>query len=197
MRVTKAPEQRRSELIAAARELFEEKGIERTKVCDIVQRVGVAQGLFYYYFKSKEEVIAAVVEEVIGEVDRNSDQLINDPNKNFYEKLMEYIDLYLDNAARYTAGNSRDLRRLYHSVDRNRKLGDRMENLIIGNVRSIVDIGIQEGILAIRYPREMICMIVYGLKELSSQSFLEREKLLFMVEQALKLPEGSLTEAEG
>ena len=37
----------------AALELFVEKGFETTTINDVVKRVGVAQGLFYYYFGSK------------------------------------------------------------------------------------------------------------------------------------------------
>lgn len=58
-RISKPPEQRKEEIILAARELFREKGYEQTTVRDIVQKLGVAQGLFYYYFKNKEEVLFA------------------------------------------------------------------------------------------------------------------------------------------
>jgi len=61
-RVTKDPEERRYELLEAAEGLFLEKGFEKTMVSDIVKRVGVAQGTFYYYFRSKEEALAAILE---------------------------------------------------------------------------------------------------------------------------------------
>ena len=47
---------RRLDFVLAAQSLFEEKGFENTSVDDIAARVGVAKGLFYYYFGSKEEL---------------------------------------------------------------------------------------------------------------------------------------------
>ena len=46
MRISKTPQERKIELIAAARRLFDERGIHKTRVSDIVQYVGVAQGVF-------------------------------------------------------------------------------------------------------------------------------------------------------
>jgi AcrR family transcriptional regulator len=66
-RIVKAPDERRSELIAAAQQLFYTKGYEHTSVSDIVKAVGVAQGTFYYYFDSKTAVLEAVVAELIAQ----------------------------------------------------------------------------------------------------------------------------------
>lgn len=63
-RIVKAPDERRSELIAAAQQLFYTKGYERTSVSDIVKAVGVAQGTFYYYFDSKQAILEALVAEL-------------------------------------------------------------------------------------------------------------------------------------
>ena len=62
-RVSKQPEQRRQEILDAAARLFSKNGFGQTTVSDIVREVGVAQGLFYYYFKNKEEVMVAVMLE--------------------------------------------------------------------------------------------------------------------------------------
>lgn len=47
---------KRDEIISAALELFFEKGYEGTSVRMIQKKVGSEIGLFYYYFKSKDEV---------------------------------------------------------------------------------------------------------------------------------------------
>lgn len=62
MRISKSPQERKAEIIEAALALFMEHGYEGTSVSMIVSRVGVAQGLFYYYFKSKEDVFEAAME---------------------------------------------------------------------------------------------------------------------------------------
>jgi AcrR family transcriptional regulator len=41
--------------------LFFTKGYAKTTVNDVLQEIGIAKGTFYYYFKSKEEVMDAVV----------------------------------------------------------------------------------------------------------------------------------------
>lgn len=64
VRVSKDPEVRREELIDAADRLFEEKGYDNTSVNDIVRAVGVAQGTFYYHFKSKDEIFTAVADKL-------------------------------------------------------------------------------------------------------------------------------------
>lgn len=64
VRTTKDPEIRRQELMDAALELFLERGTDGTAVSDIVRRVGVAQGTFYYHFKSKDEVVNALADSM-------------------------------------------------------------------------------------------------------------------------------------
>lgn len=57
MRITKDPAERKQELLDASLEIILEKGYEKTSVKEIVSKVGVAQGLFYYYFNSKEDMV--------------------------------------------------------------------------------------------------------------------------------------------
>lgn len=66
-RISKSPEERRLEILEAAQELFMIKGYSATTVSDIVKKVGVAQGLFYYYFKSKKDVFQGVIELYAGQ----------------------------------------------------------------------------------------------------------------------------------
>ena len=54
-------EQRRAQLIDATLALFSERGIEATRVSDIAEAAGVAQGLLYHYFDSKDELLAAII----------------------------------------------------------------------------------------------------------------------------------------
>jgi AcrR family transcriptional regulator len=61
-RISKAPAERRVELIEAAERLFSARGYDKTAVSDIVHELSIAQGTFYYYFKSKEDVLRAVIE---------------------------------------------------------------------------------------------------------------------------------------
>jgi AcrR family transcriptional regulator len=77
-RIVKAPDERRSELIATAQQLFHTKGYERTSVSDIVKAVGVAQGTFYYYFDSKQAILEAVVAELIAQTQAILQEIVAD-----------------------------------------------------------------------------------------------------------------------
>ena len=68
MTLTKPAEQRRAELLAAARVLFLTKGVAATSLDDITQRAGVSKGLFYLYFASKEDLVLALHEQFSREV---------------------------------------------------------------------------------------------------------------------------------
>lgn len=61
MRIVKDHDERRTEILDAAEKLFHTKGFEKCTVNDILHEVGIAKGTFYYYFKSKEEVLDAIV----------------------------------------------------------------------------------------------------------------------------------------
>ncbi|HBT17621.1 MAG TPA: TetR/AcrR family transcriptional regulator, partial [Firmicutes bacterium] len=61
MRITKEYDERRNEILDTAEELFNMKGYDKCTVNDILKAVGIARGTFYYYFKSKEEVLDAIV----------------------------------------------------------------------------------------------------------------------------------------
>src|SRR5690625_6033061 len=54
---------RQEQLLQVGLELFAKKGYHATKVSDIVREAGVAQGTFYWYFKSKEEIALRIIEE--------------------------------------------------------------------------------------------------------------------------------------
>jgi AcrR family transcriptional regulator len=58
-------EARPAELIAAALEVFVEKGFAATKLETVAQRAGVTKGTVYLYFDSKDALFKAVVRETI------------------------------------------------------------------------------------------------------------------------------------
>jgi AcrR family transcriptional regulator len=52
----------RDRLLTAATEVFASKGYPATRVSDIVQQAGVAQGTFYLYFKSKQAIFEHLID---------------------------------------------------------------------------------------------------------------------------------------
>jgi AcrR family transcriptional regulator len=55
-------DRRRAELVDAALKLFAERGFRGTTIADIAAATGTAHGLVYHYFRSKDELLAAILE---------------------------------------------------------------------------------------------------------------------------------------
>jgi TetR/AcrR family transcriptional regulator, fatty acid metabolism regulator protein len=60
VQMTERVADRRAELLDAAVRVFAEKGFHATRVGDIAAEAGVAHGLLYHYFRSKDEVLETV-----------------------------------------------------------------------------------------------------------------------------------------
>ncbi len=59
---------KREAIVQAAIEVFTEKGMEKTKIADIVKRAGIAQGTFYLYFPTKLSVMPAIAEIMVQKI---------------------------------------------------------------------------------------------------------------------------------
>lgn len=59
------PESAKGKLLAEAARLFRVKGYERTTVRDLAAAVGIQSGSIFHHFKTKEDILKAVMEEVI------------------------------------------------------------------------------------------------------------------------------------
>ena len=91
VRVLKQPEERKAEIMDIAWSLFSSKGYEETSVNEIIENTGIAKGTFYYYFKSKEEILDAVIER---NMDRQIEKLktsLNEKDLNAIEKIKTII----------------------------------------------------------------------------------------------------------
>lgn len=86
-RITKEPEERKQEILDAAVKLFGEKGYDKTSISDIAQTLGVAQGLCYRYFPSKEALFESAVDHYADlQVSRMLPNLC-DPDRTVREKI--------------------------------------------------------------------------------------------------------------
>ena len=65
---TKPAEQRRADLLEAGRELFLAQGVAATSLDDITGRAGVSKGLFYLYFRSKDDLLTALQDQFSAEL---------------------------------------------------------------------------------------------------------------------------------
>ena len=89
-------EKTKSEILQTATRLFQEKGWANVNIEDVVKEVGVTRGAFYHYFKSREDLIMAVVEKMF--FDDNPFTIVSKKTElNALEKLRLMIQLNLNN----------------------------------------------------------------------------------------------------
>lgn len=91
MRRHKEPEVRKSELLDAAQKLFLEKGYTKTTVTDILNVHGLSKGVFYYYFKSKEEVMDAIIQRMTDEMVDNAKKIVANENLTPPQKIFAIL----------------------------------------------------------------------------------------------------------
>jgi len=96
-RTPQDPKIRINEILDAADQLFFTKGYHATTISDIAKKIGVAQGMLYYYFKSKENVLESLLDRhassLISEI-KNAICLNNSPS----EKIVLMITIPLHKA---------------------------------------------------------------------------------------------------
>lgn len=66
MRIVKEAEERKNEILDVAERLFGTKGFDGTSTTDILNEIGIARGTLYYHFKSKEDILDAMIERMTG-----------------------------------------------------------------------------------------------------------------------------------
>ncbi|MBQ7098032.1 MAG: TetR/AcrR family transcriptional regulator [Clostridia bacterium] len=73
---------KRDEIIEAARKMFFEKGFDGVTIRNLQKEVGCEVGLFYYYFKSKDEIFDVVIDRLEGEWRNELDEVAEDFDDN-------------------------------------------------------------------------------------------------------------------
>ena len=91
MKTVKEGEVRRREILVVARELFVKKGYEQTSINDILKIVDIAKGTFYYYFTSKEEVLGAIILDIVEEGARRAEKILKDKSIPLVNRIMMAI----------------------------------------------------------------------------------------------------------
>lgn len=66
----KKGEANRKRIVDAANQLFYHKGYNQTAFSEVAEASGIPKGNFYYYFKSKEELLEAVIDQRIDGIRR-------------------------------------------------------------------------------------------------------------------------------
>lgn len=192
MRVSKPPQERRAELLAAARQLFDQKGVQQTRVADIVRQVGVAQGVFYYYFPSKDAVVQAVVQQVKAETANACRAVLEDDSLPFCQKLSAIIGQFLKLVDQFLGDEETSLASLWNLEGRRDNLAVQTAGQLMDSLQQLVLAGAREGDIPVPYPWETAQVLVFGLFRLAETQLPTREVIDRMAEQALGLKPGCL-----
>ncbi|MDE5992711.1 MAG: TetR/AcrR family transcriptional regulator [Oscillospiraceae bacterium] len=72
-------EKRKQELLKIAYRLIISKGYEETSIDEIIAEAQIAKGTFYYHFKSKEEMLEALINMMITEQTERAKQVLSAP----------------------------------------------------------------------------------------------------------------------
>jgi AcrR family transcriptional regulator len=152
IRVTKKPEERRKELIDISEELFIKKGYENTAVSEIVDKAKVAQGTFYYYFKTKEEILDLITDKYISINVEGYEKIANEKGPSALEKIIKIFQF-----SSSFRKNRKNLIQYLHE-DKNAHLHLKFERklpvMIAKPLSKIITQGVKEKIFNTAYPHE-------------------------------------------
>ena len=89
----KYPEQTLEQILFVSTKLFKEKGYEKTSIQDIIDALGMSKGAIYHHFKSKEDILNAVMDRQFSYAAQKLDQMIqNTQAANAKEKLTMILE---------------------------------------------------------------------------------------------------------
>lgn len=125
----------RSHILEAALEVFSEHGFEGSSLQQIADRLGLTKAALYYHFRSKDELLEALVEPAMTDLDELLDRHSGERDTTGHRRrfVNDYID-YLLNHRQLIAYISRDLATLAHPsiAEGNRERQARVQAMLIG-----------------------------------------------------------------
>lgn len=98
-RTVKDPEERKAELLDTAMRLFAEKGYDNVSVRSVAREAGVAPGLAYHYFDSKQRLFDAAIAHYAEECSEGMRAVLDDRGLSLDEKLEGAIAVATDHSA--------------------------------------------------------------------------------------------------
>jgi AcrR family transcriptional regulator len=112
------------EVLAAAADIFHERGYARATVQDVADALGMLKGSLYYYIDSKEDLLYRLVDEIHNGVD----QLLSDVEEVPGLSAVERLELYVKRTVEYNARNLKQISVYYHDIDQ--LVGDRRKEIL-------------------------------------------------------------------
>jgi TetR/AcrR family transcriptional repressor of nem operon len=85
----------RGAIIAAAEKLFRERGVDAVGLAELMKAAGFTQGGFYNHFKSKDALVAAVMEKAMVEGGETFDTIVENARSAGANPVRKRIEWYL------------------------------------------------------------------------------------------------------
>ena len=201
MRIVKDAEERRNEILDVAERLFCAKGFDNTSTNDILEEIGIARGTLYYHFKSKEDILDAMIERLTNQMLEKAAVIALDESIPVLERLTRtMLSLNIDNEL----GDM-----VMEQVHRpqNALMHQKLENMLLGRVNKLItkiaEDGIKQGIMHTDYPAEAVEMIMtYSYTAFDSMVHYSEEEeqrkrmgFIYHVERVFGMESGALQEA--
>ena len=155
-RTVKEYDERYAEFLDVAQRLFYQKGYEQTSVQDIIREIGVAKGLFYYYFSSKSDLLDALIERMTVQSLAVLEPMIADPSLDAPTKF----DLFFARTHSWKLSNKAfflDMMRVLYSEENallRAKIFAASVPAVVPFLAAIIRQGIAEGAYDVEYPEE-------------------------------------------
>ncbi len=99
-RIVKKSAERKADIVTAARRLFQTQEYDKTSMQDIMDALDIAKGTIYHYFKSKEALLEAVIEDIVEKNIEQMQTLLKNARGNALQKmelLVKAGDMAADN----------------------------------------------------------------------------------------------------
>jgi AcrR family transcriptional regulator len=183
----------RDRIITLATGLFYSQGLEKTPIQKIIDGVGIAKGTFYHHFKSKEDLVAVVLDRLTTRVLDGTADIVNATGLTAHQKLLHLFQrsaaIKLDNLPEALLV----LRQMLDST--NPDFMRRIEQAASGRVEPIfcriLTQGQQDGSFNIAYPEEttrmMLAMFMGFRQEVASLTLQAAAGNDLALEQVIRL----------
>lgn len=200
MRIVKDAAARRSEILDAAEKLFGTKGYDATSTGDILRELGIARGTLYYHFKSKEDILDAMIDRLTQALAARAAEVLDRKDIPVLQRLTLMMQsLQVNN------GVGHEIMSQVHKPQNalmHQKMQERMLTAVVPLVTSLLQEAREEGLCQTRYPEEVTEMtLLYASTVFDELSGLSEEKrqekvlaFIYNLERLLQMPEGSLME---
>ena len=188
----KKGEKRKLELLQIAYKMFLTRGYENTSVDEIIEEAGIAKGTFYYYFKSKEQLLEEVIGMMIEEEAQKARLIVGSdlPVPQKIAAIMAAFRLAQDEQAIGDALNQPENILMHEKTNR------RIIDTIVPILSEVVEAGVKEGVFSCDHIAErmrIILIVSNGLFDDNSH-FTKNDVTVFvdMIEKMLGAKKGTM-----